>query len=279
MSNDHKEEQIGGMKLREEEIGFSTDQMIACTKCGKSNPPNRANCLYCASSLANFVDSLGGPKLNLRQLENWENGFNVVQVSRIQTADTATIAKFLGHHQENLEDLLGATNCIPLARLESESDAAIARDHLTQLGLDVRIVTDVVLKVGKPNVRARSVDFLSEGICVTSFNTGETKTFSSDQIALIVIGTVFESKHESVEKRKKKGERKAILETATSTDDLVVDLYGSADEQGWRIMAKGFDFSGLGSEKALLAGDNMTRLLGKIRTFASAAKFVDEYGH
>ncbi|NOT47915.1 MAG: hypothetical protein HOP17_09245, partial [Acidobacteria bacterium] len=70
----------------------------------------------------------------------------------------------------------------------------------------------------------------------------------------------------------------AILETATSTDDLVVDLYGSADEQGWRIMAKGFDFSGLGSEKALLAGDNMTRLLGKIRTFASAAKFVDEYG-
>lgn len=278
MANEKREdERIGGMKLREEEIGYSSDQMNACAKCGKANPPNRTNCLYCAAPIANVTEGFGTPKLNLRQLENWENGYNVVALGSVGRSNGGDISKLLGNDVEDIEILAGAASAVPLARLESESDAAIACDHLTRLGIHVRVIGDVALKMGKPSLRSRTVEFLPDAIRFISFNTGESKIVPLADIVLLVVGTVTESKTESVEKRRKKGERKSLSESATSSDDLVVDIYSGEDEQGWRIMTKGFDFSCLGAEKTMLAGENIGRLIERVRSVAPDARFVDDY--
>lgn len=277
MASKLNDEYLGGIKLRGEEIGFGSDQMVVCLKCEKSNPPNRANCLYCAVPIAVFVDGPETPKLNLRRLETWENGYNVVVLNSADKAKTDHVSRFFGNDSEDTEWLLGAANSIPIARLEFESDAEIAKESLSRLGLDVRVVSDIALKVGKPNVRARSLEFLPDAVRFMSFNTGESKVTALKDIALIVVGTVTESRSESIEKGRNKGERKSLSESASSSEDLVVDVYSRDGEQGFRITTRGFDFSCLGAEKTMLAGENIGRLIGKIKSLAADAKFVDEY--
>ncbi|MEO7674556.1 MAG: hypothetical protein ABIU09_10835 [Pyrinomonadaceae bacterium] len=42
-------EWLQGMAVQSENIAFGAEELIACVKCGKPNPPNRASCLYCAA--------------------------------------------------------------------------------------------------------------------------------------------------------------------------------------------------------------------------------------
>ena len=98
-----------------------------------------------------------------------------------------------------------------------------------------------------------------------------------EDVALIVAGVIVESKTEAIEKRKK-SERKVLSETATSSDDLLIDLYITGEPAGYRITTKGFDFSTLGTEKGLLAVENIRRLLERLKEFAPAATSVDEFG-
>lgn len=264
------------MRVRTEDIGFGPDEMIACAKCGKSNPPNRASCLYCANPIASSRLQESSLKLNLRRLENWENGYNLVIVPPGNACDAAAVARYFRYEPELTAQMLQAESPFPIARLESEDEAVIAEKYLSGLGLGVRIVSDVTLKIGKPNIRLRSLTFRDDAIQLVSFNTGERQLLTRDELALIVVGTIIESKMESVEKRKK-GDRKVLSETMTSSDDLLVDLYAANDGPGWRIPTKGFDFSSLANEKSMLATENIRYLLEKLKMFGRNAKIVDEY--
>jgi hypothetical protein len=275
MQNTDDKNLIGGMKVQSENIAFSSDEMITCSKCGKSNPPNRASCLYCGTAIETPVDTLK-VKLNLRKLENWENGFNIVLVSRRDDADTESAARYLRHDVDSFAQMVAAGNPFPLARLESAGEAELANKQLSEFGLSAKIVSDVDLKIGKPNTRLRKIEFLEEGVRFTLFNTNEHRVVRSDEIVLIVVGRIVESKMESVEKGKK-DKRKVLAESATSSDELLIDIYTADTEQGWRVPTKGFDFSSLGSEKSMLAVENLQRLLDRLKTFAPGAKLIDEY--
>jgi hypothetical protein len=264
------------MKLQSENIAFSSDQMIACPKCGKSNPPNRTSCFYCAAAIEIPEDKQTAVKLNLRKLENWENGFNIVLLSRAGNADTAAAARYLKYEADVFDAMLASHDPFPLARIESETEAEIAVARLSELGFSAKVVRDIELKIGKPNTRLRSVEFVDEGVRFTAFNTGEQRTVGSGEILLIVVGRIIESKTESVEKGKK-DKKKVLAESATSYDELLIDIYTKDSENGWRVTTKGFDFSTLGKEKRLLAVENIQFLLEKLKAFASEAKVVDEY--
>lgn len=277
METDRKDgDLIGGSKVRSEEIGYGADEMAVCPGCQKSNPPNRSSCLYCAKPLQNFRLDRRSVKLNLRELENWENGYNVVLASSGGSIGAGEIEKFFGLGAEDAEALTGAKSIVPLARLESESDASVAVDYLAEIGMKAYVVGDVFLKAKKPNIRARSIEFLPEGLSITSFNTGESVLISPSELTLIVSGTVSESRSESIGKPIRKGERKVLSESATVTDDRAIDLYTQSG-RGWRIITKGFDFSGLGTEKGMLSGENMDRLILRLRQTSAGARFIDEY--
>src|SRR5215218_7675150 len=72
-------ERLRNLPIRSEEIGFSQDAMIDCEKCGRANPPDRADCLYCGTVIEG-ADSKA--RLEVRGLESWENGFNVIVTGR-----------------------------------------------------------------------------------------------------------------------------------------------------------------------------------------------------
>jgi len=255
---------------------FGSDEMITCSKCGKSNPPNRAGCLYCGAPLDVPEDLRGSVKLNLRKLENWENGFNVVIVGRADTVDLASAGQYLKLDNELFGRMVEAKDPFPLARLESEPYSAAAAKRFSAFGLTTQLVRDVDLKIGKPNTRLRSVEFGGDRVVFTSFNTSEQRSLLAGEVSLIVIGTIVESRKESVEKGRK-DKRKVLAESATTSDDLLIDIYPGDSTQGWRVTTKGFDFSTLGSEKRLLAAQNIQLLLEKLKAFAPAAKAVDEY--
>ena len=264
------------MRIQSENIAFDSEDLIECGKCKKPNPPNRGSCLYCAAPLEIPDDRAGLLKLNLRPLENWENGFNIVYMPPCERPDTAAIGRFLKLEPDQAARMLNARAPFPLARIESGPEADTASKHLETLGVKTRVVNDIDLKIGRPHHRLRSVEFDGDVLHLTMFNTGERRAVTCTDIMLIVVGRVIDSTTEAVEKRKK-SERKVLSETATTSDDLLIDLYAAGEETGFRISTRGFDFSTLGREKSLLAVENVELLLNKIRNAAAAAKFVDDY--
>jgi hypothetical protein len=264
------------MRIQSENIAFDSEDLIECGKCGKPNPPNRGSCLYCAVPLAIPDERAGLLNLNLRPLENWENGFNIVYMPPYERADKAAIGRYLKLEPEQAARMLNAKAPFPLARIESGTEAETASKHLGTLGVKTRVVNDIDVKIGRPHHRLRAVEFDGDALHLTLFNTGERRAVKCTDIMLIVIGRMIDSTIESVEKRKR-AERKVLSETAMSSDDLLIDLYAAGEETGFRISTRGFDFSTLGREKSLLAAENVELLLNKIRNAATAARFVDDY--
>jgi hypothetical protein len=263
-----------------EKPAFSPEEMVACGKCGRANPPNRFRCLYCAADLGIETCQAESARLVLRKLEGWEKGFNVIFHPGVNTHGRETIAKVakaLAIEKEALEDILGATQPLPVARVEGEGEAGFVESVLRENGIESSIVTDRSLAEEIPPKRLRTVHFENEGLRVVLFNTGEIGYVKYDDLALIVIGALFEKKTETIEKRKKKGESKKLDEFEISSDELLIDIYGVHDPAGWRIPTKGFDFSCLGNEKGMLAVQNIRRLTEKLRAFAPNSKFVDGY--
>ena len=123
-----KANELTDIPLTSEEIRFKPDELTACSKCGRSNPPNRLNCLYCAAQFEDGVVDSSKVKLALRHLENWENGFNVIAISagnEIADSLAAEIGRNTGISTELLEAVAESNSPLPLARVESEDDAKI----------------------------------------------------------------------------------------------------------------------------------------------------------
>jgi hypothetical protein len=123
----------------------------------------------------------------------------------------------------------------------------------------------------------RGVEFYDDKLILIFFNQDETAEISPADLALIVTGAVFERRIEATEKHNKKGDNKILNQTETASDEMLFDIYSRRDSPGFRIYAKGFDFSCLGADKELLAKDNIKKLIEKLRRFAPDVKFVDDY--
>ncbi len=273
------EKWLKDLPLRSENIGFQPEEMKTCPKCGKANPPTRPACFYCLAGLeiAESADNIG--KLERRVLETWENGFNIIYLpglSMLRTPDISLIARYLSVEADLLKSVLECESPMPIARLESETEAAAAVELLSNAGLVCRTVSDAALRADKLPVRLRALEFRDGCLILTVFNTNEKREVPTHEILLIVTGTIFESKTETVEKRKKK-EQKILFETQTSNDGALIDIYTKDEPNGYRISIKGFDFSCLGAEMGLVAGENIGRLIAVLKNWASEAKFVSDY--
>jgi NADH dehydrogenase/NADH:ubiquinone oxidoreductase subunit G len=109
------------------------------------------------------------------------------------------------------------------------------------------------------------------------FNNDEIVELSTGDLALIVSGAIFERKVEATEKRVKKGENKILQTSETASDEFLIDIYSRQDSTGYRILAKGFDFSCLEAEKEIVAAKNLKKLAKKLIEIASEVKFVEDY--
>ena len=265
---------LRNLPTRSDDIGFAPEDLRKCDACGKPNAPNRVACLYCGAEFA------GAPRrLEIREVESWENGFNVVLtgVSDVDVDQVAnSLASTLGVESSVLLSLLGSGKSLPIARLESDELATAIGRSLEELGIASRVVSDELLAVATPHVRLRSITFHGEELKLNNFNSDESVVLDRGELALIVSGVAYESRTEAMEQRKR-GATKRLSESQTSQDQSFIDLYSRGNAIGWRIPSSGFDFSSLGDEKSLLVGENLGRLVTKLTAFAPDAKLVDDY--
>jgi hypothetical protein len=276
----HIDQWLKDLPIQAENLAFKSEEMIFCKKCERKNPPTRFDCLYCGAELELSEERSEFLKPNLRKLENWEKGFNLIYSPDSQNFDKAKLpefAKMLKCNEEFLEKLIGAEKPLPLARVESKKEAEIIQNSLTKFGFQTLIIDDEDLAIEKHARRLRGVKFLDDKIIFILFNQDEIVEIAKKDLALIVSGAIFERKIEATERRVKKAENKILQTGETASDEFLIDIYTRQDATGYRIFAKGFDFSCLETEKGILAIENLKKLAQKLREVATEAKFVDDY--
>lgn len=281
MERNDSDEWLKDLPLQTDDIGFKPEEMVGCAKCQRMNPPNRLKCFYCSGELVLTNAQNQFLKLNLRKLENWEKGFNVIFLPNSQLfnkAKTAKIAEFLKTENQALRRIIASKNPLPLVRAETEKEAATVKAHLQrEFGVETFILSDEALAVDRTTRRLRGIEFLGDRLVLIFFNQDETTEILSGDLALIVTGAVFERRIEATEKYNKKGENKILNQSETASDETLIDIYSRSDSLGFRIYSTGFDFSCLAAEKEITAKDNIKKLAEKLRRFAPGAKFVDDY--
>lgn len=265
-------------RIQTEKIAFDPAELVACSTCGRLNPPNRFNCIYCARGLEIKTNALNSIKPALRKLDLWEPGFNLILRDRQPQAEAtaANIAALLSIEIADLQAILDANTPLPLARVETHNAAAYLTESLKQQGLNCLVLPDTELGAEKPPVRLKGIDFSDKRLELKTFNTGAVVDVESGDLALLVPGIIIASKVEALEK-KRRGRAEVLTETTTTSDESILDIYTRRDSIGFRVNLAGFDFSGLGEQKGVVAGVNLQRLIGRIKDHAPAAKLVDNY--
>lgn len=275
----HDDEWIKNIPVKAEDFAYKPEELIICDGCKRTNPPTRLACFYCGKQLEISEEQAQAIKPKLRKLEIWEKGFNLIFKPDNKGFDETTraeIAKLLNLETETLEKICAAETPLPVARAESEKEAEIVRERLSEMNFENFVLSDETLADGKPPTRLRGLEFFEDKLILIFFNSDEIAEIALDDLVLIVTGAIFERKTESVEKRKK-GENKLLTATETATDEMLFDIYSRDDSAGFRVFAKGFDFSCLEAEKEILAKDNLKKLVQKLKSAARGAKLVENY--
>lgn len=255
---------------------FAPAELIVCKQCERAGSPNRTNCLYCGAELEIAFEQSKSLKPNLRPIEDWEKGFNVILSGAADDFDDAKIEEisaFLQSETSFLRQLIELEKPLPVARVGSERSA----ENIRQFFAGAEIVGDEELSIEKPPRRLRAIDFWDDKLVLILFNRDEIVEITPNDLRLIVTGTIFERRVEATEARVKKGENKLVETNETASDEFLIDLYDSADRIGFRVEQNGFDFSCLGAEKTLIAAQNIRSLVKKLSAVAPDAKLVEDY--
>jgi hypothetical protein len=263
---------------------FKPEEMIACPRCERKSPPTRLKCFYCGAQLPVSAEQAEFIKPQPRRMETWEKAFNLILLPNAQqTCDDATlreVAAMTRLETEDLRKLIETQKPLPLARADSQKEAEIIAKRLSEIGFKSLILSDDEdLKIETVTRRLRGIEFFEEEgrLVLILFNSDEIAEIRREDLSLIVTGAIFERRIETTGQRKKR-ENQVRETTETSADELLIDIYGKDDSTGYRIISGGFDFSCLGAEKAMLARENMRKLIEKLRVFAPpGAKFVGDY--
>ena len=279
----HEEDWLKNLPKITDNITFKPEEMILCRQCQRTNPPTRLACFYCGKELEISEANSLAIKPALRKLEIWEKGFNLIYAPNEQSFDDASltaIAKLLNRESEFVEKILASKTALPMARAESQKEAEILQNRLRESGFATSILSDEVLAGENPPRRLHGLEFWDDKLILIFFNSDEIAEIVLDDIVLIVSGAIFERKVEATERyneKRKKGASTLLKATETATDEMLFDIYTRENSSGYRVFAKGFDFSCLEAEKEILAKDNLKKLANKLKNLVPKAKFVENY--
>ena len=202
----HPDQWLKDLPIQSEVEGFQPDEMIICDKCRRKSSPTRVKCFYCGAELKISTEQSQYLKPNLRKLEDWEKGFNLIYLPNGEVVEFDKVTKLLNLDSNEASSLLNANKTLPLARLESLTEAEVLTNRLREIGIDSKIITDENLKAETLPKRLRGIDFFGDKAILILFNADEIAEISLTDINLIVVGAFFERKIEAVESMKKKDE-------------------------------------------------------------------------
>ncbi|HEV7701308.1 MAG TPA: hypothetical protein VGO43_13835, partial [Pyrinomonadaceae bacterium] len=158
--------------IQSEDIAFSPDELVTCSHCGRSNAPNRLQCMYCGNALDVEPAAVGKPIL--RVLETWERGFNLILPAGERLVEPNAIAEVLSIGPEQALAMLASGTSLPIARVESERIADLLLQKASTIGLSLRVISDDDLLSEKLPVRLGGMEMGDDGVTLTDFNTAAT---------------------------------------------------------------------------------------------------------
>ena len=265
-------------RIQSEDIAFKQNEMVDCRSCGRANPPNRINCIYCAGELEVASSNTAAARFTSRKLEAWERAFNVIlEKTPSEEQHVRRAADLLDLETSVFAEITKSEVALPVARVETEKGAALISTRLEELGFLCSVASDEELAPDEPHVRLSAVELGDQTLSVVSFNKKERIEIAWSDLAMIISGVLTKGRVDSLEKKRRRGKAKLIHETATSSDEQIFDIYTRNDATGFRVHQAGFDFSCLGENKGLLASDNMRLLIAELKRRAPDAVFVDSY--
>ncbi len=262
---------------------FTPEEMLACEKCARANPPTRLNCLYCGVELPTTAASAEQKRPALRPLDAWEKGFNVVITFTQQDEargdnELDAAAKLLRIDARLFREFAELRDTLPVARAATSQEAEFVVKRLGELGFAAEIIADETLQVElRPPTRVRKIemnDVELKGWTVS----GEPVSISWTDLEIFAVGRIY-TKRMEVEERK--GRVKSGKEVADAremfADETALEIYSRHNFIGWRIMSRSFDYSSLGEKMGLLAGENFKKLLNELERRAPNASFDKKY--
>ena len=255
--------------------GFTPDQMITCDECLRANPPTRINCLYCSVPLPLTESSARLRRPILRRPEKHQLGYNTIYLPAAEPLSAEAVreaASLLKFKQTDLERILAEGVALPLARTASREEAELIFDRLQALGF--RVVTLIDEGAVK---RVKSMWFDESQLVINAGHPTDEVAAAWSNVLLLVPARLIEKRVEVKEVTSRRSENEILDTSEFFSDETVIDIYLATHSETWRVSAHGFDFSCLGSEKALIANENMNRLQRRLSAQATAARFDDSY--
>jgi hypothetical protein len=260
---------------------FALTEMITCDACLRANPPTRSNCLYCGATLpataAETHSDESGDEISPPAAAN--SGFYVVLAPNQAHATTdlslGKIADVLRLRVMDVQIALGLRGPVPLALAATPEQATTLADELQALGITADLFRADTLNLSLPLKKIRALEFSDDGLTAMILNGG-TLSVNWGDLLLMVLGRLMVNRLE-VEERRRRGRSQPFDSRELFSDEPLVDLYVRSDEGGYRISASSFDFSCLGTRKAMTAFENFTKLIELLRTRASKVEVDDSY--
>ena len=263
--------------------GFSPEQMIRCEECLRANPPTRVSCLYCVAPLPLTEASKSLRKPVLRPPDKHQLGYNNILLPVDRAVPEEVIAEasaLLKLSPAKVQALMSESVPLPVARTASREEAELVCERLRDLDLNCLTVGDqeLGLSISDNAVKRVRAMGLDDGY-VTIYQAGvaESVRVSWSDVVLILPGRLFETTLEIKERMSRKPEKEILDTSEFFRDEAVIDVYVANYSATWRIRASGFDFSCLGSEKTLVANENIGRLQRLVVEKAVNARFDDSY--
>jgi hypothetical protein len=262
--------------------------MITCDECLRANPPTRANCLYCGAILpgtghaTNTQLPLQPPTKSLAEdvgSASVKSGFYIVlapgQSQALSESSLTEAAAVLDLKIADVKSAIGSGRPVPLARAATIQQATTIADRLVPQGIGVDIFREDTLNLDLPMSRVRALEFKEEGLTATPLR-GERISMKWDDLILIVTGRWLVTRVE-IETRRRRSSEKPLGSRELSSDEPLMDLYSRSVDGGIRIYSSGFDFSCLGTEKAVTAFENFAKVLNLLSRRAPKVEIDETY--
>lgn len=231
--------------------------------------------MYCSVPLPMTESSARLRKPILRRPEKHQLGYNTIylpsseRLSAEAIHDAATLLKL---NESELERILAQGLPLPLARTASREESELIVDRLHGLGFPVVTLADEgTIK------RVRSIAFEEPQLTINPGHARDEVEVPWSNVLLLVPARLIERRVEVKEVKSRRAENEILDASEFFRDETVLDFYLSTHAETWRVSASGFDFSCLGSEKALIANENMTRLQRRLVAQAPNARVDDSY--
>lgn len=261
--------------------GFAPDQMIRCDECLRANPPTRVACLYCSASLPVTESSARLRKPVLRPPEKHQSAYNSILLptgSALSAEALAEAGDLLKLSVQHLQRIIAEKVPLPIACTASREEAELLFNRLRDAGLQTITLSDDDLGASEMTVkRIKSMSIDDQLVTLQQAGTRDQTEVRWKDVALIVTGRLFVRRVEIQERKTRRAENEIVQSSEFSSDEAVIDFYTATQSQTWRINANGFDFSCLGSNKTLIANENILRLQQLIAANATHAQVDDSY--